>query len=195
MLTDTSVVKRILPPVVAMGLVILLSNIAVEHPVQHVLTFGTAAIDLSELLTYGAFTYPVAFLVTDTTNRLFGAAAARKVVYIGFALGVVLSLILADPRIAVASGSAFLVAQLLDVLIFDRLRNGAWWHAPAISSLFGSAIDTALFFTLAFAGTGLPWISWAAGDFVAKLTMIAILLYPFKLLVAFYPAALRENGV
>ena len=126
---------------------------------------------------------------------LFGAAAARKVVYVGFAFGVILSLVLADPRIALASGSAFLVAQLLDVLIFDRLRNAAWWQAPVISSLFGSAIDTALFFTLAFAGSGLPWISWAAGDFVAKLVMIAVLLYPFKLLVTFYPAALRENGV
>jgi len=195
MSTDTSVLKRILPPVLAMGAVILLSNIAVEHPVQQVLTFGTTVVDLAELLTYGAFTYPIAFLVTDTTNRLFGAAAARKVVYVGFAFGVVLSLVLADPRIALASGSAFLVAQLLDVLIFDRLRNAAWWQAPVISSLFGSAIDTALFFTLAFAGSGLPWISWAAGDFLAKLVMIAALLYPFKLLVTFYPAALRENGV
>ena len=194
MFSDTSVLKRILPPVVAMGVVILISNIAVEHPVQHVLMLGAATIDLAELLTYGAFTYPMAFLVTDTTNRLFGAAAARKVVYAGFAFGVILSLVLADPRIAIASGSAFLVAQLLDVLIFDRLRNGAWWQAPVISSLFGSAIDTALFFTLAFAGTGLPWISWAAGDFCAKLVMIAVLLYPFKLLVTFYPPTLRENG-
>ena len=182
--------KRLLPPVVAMGLVILLSNIAVGYPVQHVL----GGIDLAELLTYGAFTYPICFLVTDTTNRVYGAADARKVVYVGFALGVVLSLVFADERIALASGSAFLVAQLLDVLIFDKLRQGSWWQAPTVSSFFGSAVDTGIFFSLAFYGTGLPWMTWAAGDFVAKLVMIAILLYPFKLLVALYPANLRAAG-
>ncbi|WP_425406555.1 queuosine precursor transporter [Hwanghaeella sp.] len=180
--------KRLLPPVIAMGLVILLSNIAVGYPIQHTL----GGIDLAELLTYGALTYPICFLVTDTTNRLYGAAGARKVVYVGFALGVVLSLVFADMRIALASGSAFLIAQLLDVLIFDKLRRGVWWQAPAISSFFGSAVDTGIFFSLAFAGTGLPWMSWAAGDFVAKLAMIAALLYPFKLLVALFPADLRE---
>lgn len=179
--------KRLLLPVVAMGLVILLSNIAVGYPIQHVL----GGIALAELLTYGALTYPICFLVTDTTNRLFGAEDARKVVYVGFALGVVLSLIFADPRIAAASGSAFLIAQLLDVAIFDKLRRGAWWQAPTISSFFGSAVDTALFFTIAFAGTDLPWMSWAVGDFFAKLAMIAVLLYPFKLLVALYPAQLK----
>jgi len=186
--------KRLLLPVVAptvaMGLVILLSNIAVGYPVQYVL----GGVDLAELLTYGAFTYPICFLVTDTTNRLFGASDARKVVYVGFALGVILSLVFADPRIAAASGAAFLIAQLLDVLIFDKLRRGAWWQAPTVSSFFGSAVDTAIFFSIAFAGTGLPWMSWAAGDFVAKLVMIAILLYPFKLLVALFPAQQRVAG-
>lgn len=182
--------KRLLPPVITMGAVILLSNIAVAYPVQHML----GGIDLAELLTWGAFTYPICFLVTDTTNRVFGAASARKVVYVGFALGVILSLVFADPRIAAASGSAFLIAQLLDVAVFDKLRAGSWWQAPAISSLFGSAVDTAIFFTLAFAGTGLPWMGWAIGDFCAKLVMIAILLYPFKLLVALYPATLRTAG-
>ena len=188
--TNAQDAKRLVLPVVAMGRVILLSNIAVGYPVQHVL----GGVDLAELLTWGAFTYPICFLVTDTTNRLFGAADARKVVYVGFALGVILSLVLADERIAAASGAAFLIAQLLDVLIFDKLRRGAWWQAPTVSSFFGSAADTAIFFSIAFAGTGLPWMSWAVGDFCAKLVMIALLLYPFKLLVALYPANLRTAG-
>jgi len=182
--------KRLLLPVVAMGLVILLSNIAVGYPIQHVL----GGIDLAELLTYGALTYPICFLVTDTTNRLFGAADARKVVYVGFALGVALSFAFGEPRIAAASGTAFLIAQLLDVAIFDRLRRGAWWQAPTISSFFGSAVDTALFFSIAFVNTPVPWVTLAMGDFVAKLAMIAVLLYPFKLLVALYPAQLRTAG-
>ena len=185
---------RLLPSIVAMGAVILLSNIAVGYPVQYVLPVGGSSVDLAELLTYGAFTYPICFLVTDTTNRLFGAVDARRVVYVGFALGVALSLIFAEWRIAVASGSAFLIAQILDVLIFDRLRRGVWWRAPAISSFFGSAVDTALFFSIAFAGTGLPWMSLAAGDFVAKLLMIAVLLYPFKLLVAMFPVGANANA-
>lgn len=189
---DQSVVKRVLPPVVAMGAIILLSNIVVQYPVQAVLPLGSVTVDLAELLTYGAFTYPIAFLVTDTTNRLFGAKAARLVVYAGFAFGVLLSLIFAEPRIAIASGSAFLIAQLLDVYVFDRLRKGSWWQAPVISSLLGSAVDTALFFSIAFYGTGLPWHTWAMGDFVAKVLMIAVLLYPFKILVSLYPAHLRE---
>ena len=185
---------RLLPSIVAMCAVILLSNIAVGYPVQYILPVAGGTVDLAELLTYGAFTYPICFLVTDTTNRLFGAADARRVVYVGFALGVALSLVFAEWRIAVASGSAFLIAQILDVVIFDRLRRGAWWRAPAISSFFGSAVDTALFFSIAFAGTGLPWMSWAAGDFVAKLLMIAVLLYPFKLLVAMFPIGANANA-
>lgn len=178
----TSSLKALVLPVVAMALVILLSNIAVQYPVMVVLPMGEAGLNLADWLTWGAFTYPIAFLVTDTTNRVFGFGAARKVVYAGFVIGVALSYYFADPRIAVASGSAFLFAQILDVVIFDRLRKATWWKAPAISSLIGSAVDTALFFSIAFAGTGLPWIGWAAGDFAAKLVMIALLLYPFKLI-------------
>ena len=192
-------------PVVAMGLVILTSNKLVQYPVQgHLWGF-----DLAGLLTWGAFTYPVAFLVTDTTNRILGVETARKVVYIGFVFGLVLTItvalgiadhnrvpgttliksLFADEsafdmfRIACASGTAFLIAQLLDVQIFNRLRQLQWWKAPVVSSFLGSLLDTVLFFFLAFAGTGLPWVGWALGDFVAKLVMIAVLLYPFKLLV------------
>lgn len=208
---------RLLAPIFAMGAVILASNELVQHPVD----YTVAGMNLADLLTWGAFTYPVAFLVTDTTNRLFGAATARMVVYVGFALGVFLTLASAfgialaatagtdatalhmlfnDPdafgmlRTAVASGSAFLTAQLLDIFVFDRLRNQTWWKAPLISSLIGSLVDTMLFFSIAFAGTGLPWTNWAFGDFAAKMVMIAALLYPFKLLVSLYPARLREAG-
>lgn len=199
-----------------MGAVILMSNELVQHPVQGVIL----GIDLSAVLTWGAFTYPVAFLVTDTTNRVFGVGSARRVVAVGFALGVGLTIVRAlviasgvsqgtglsiwealieDPdalamlRTAVASGSAFLVAQLIDIKVFDLLRKKAWWKAPTASSLLGSVLDTAIFFSLAFAGTGLPWVSWAVGDFCAKLLMIALLLYPFKLLVRFYPRSLEAR--
>jgi queuosine precursor transporter len=201
-------------PVLAMGAVILASNKLVQYPVQG----SFLGIDLSGILTWGAFTYPVAFLVTDTTNRLFGMGPARRVVVVGFAFGVILTLIAAlgiaagvsrsgalslwqalfyDPdafamlRTALASGSAFLTAQLLDIKVFDVLRRHTWWKAPAASSLAGSFIDTLLFFFLAFAGTGLPWASWAVGDFCAKLIMIALLLYPFRVLVRWYSGALR----
>ena len=197
-----------------MGAVVLVSNELVQHPVQGIV-FG---LDLSLVLTWGAFTYPVAFLVTDTTNRIFGVGSARRVVAVGFALGVGLTIIAAfmiasgvsratelaiwhalfkDPealtmlRTAVASGSAFLVAQLLDIKVFDLLREKAWWKAPTASSLLGSVIDTAIFFSLAFSGTGLPWVTWAVGDFCAKLLMIAVLLYPFKWLIRFYPRFLE----
>ena len=205
---------RLLVPVLAMGAVILASNKLVQHPVQGSLL----GVNLAGMLTWGAFTYPVAFLVTDTTNRLFGMGPARRVVVAGFAFGVALTLIAAlgiaagvsrsgtmslwqalfyDPdafamlRTALASGSAFLTAQLLDIKVFDVLRRHAWWKAPAASSLVGSFIDTLLFFFLAFAGTGLPWASWAVGDFCAKLIMIALLLYPFRVLIRWYPGALR----
>ena len=208
-------VSRLFPAVLGMGVVILISNKLVQHPVQGFL-FG---IDLSLILTWAAFTYPVAFLVTDTTNRIFGVGSARRVVAVGFVLGVGLTIVAAlviassvsratelsiwqalfnDPealamlRTAVASGSAFLVAQLLDIKVFDLLREKAWWKAPAASSLLGSVIDTAIFFSLAFAGTGLPWVTWAIGDFCAKLLMIAILLYPFKVMVRLYPQPLRS---
>ena len=198
-----------LVPVLAMGIVILSSNELVQHPVQGFLV----GLDLSLVLTWGAFTYPVAFLITDTTNKLFGVGPARRVVAIGFAFGVGLTTIAAlaiasgvsrstelsvwqavfnDPdaftmlRTAVASGSAFLIAQLLDIKVFDLLRESTWWKAPTASSLLGSVVDTAIFFFLAFAGTELPWITWAIGDFCAKLLMVALLLYPFKLLIRLY---------
>ena len=204
-----------LAPVLAMGFVILVSNELVQHPVQG----SFLGVDLAGILTWGAFTYPAAFLVTDTTNRLFGMGPARRVVVAGFAFGVALTLIAAlgiaagvsrsgalslwqalfrDPdafamlRTALASGSAFLAAQLLDIKVFDVLRRHAWWKAPAASSLVGSFIDTLIFFFLAFAGTGLPWASWAAGDFCAKLVMIGLLLYPFRLLVRLYSAPFRS---
>ena len=198
----------------AMGLVVLASNELVQHPIQ----LTILGIQLSGLLTWGALSYPVAFLVTDTTNKLFGVKAARQVVSFGFILGVSLTVATAlgisvnvsrleggsmwqalfhDPdafatlRIALASGSAFLTAQLLDIKVFDVLRRHAWWKAPLASSLVGSFVDTLVFFFLAFAGTGLPWASWAAGDFCAKLVMIALLLYPFRLLVRWYPQPLQ----
>ncbi|MDW3206415.1 MAG: queuosine precursor transporter [Alphaproteobacteria bacterium] len=180
---------RLVPAVIAMGVIILASNFLVEIPVQG----QVGGIDLSQWITYGAVTYPIAFLVTDTTNRLFGAAAARAVVLFGFVVGVVLSLILADPRIAAASGSAFLIAQLLDVFVFDKLRRQTWWQAPFVSSFVGSAIDTALFFSIAFFGTGLPWVTWALGDFWIKLAMATLLLPVFRVLMALFPTAPR-NG-
>jgi uncharacterized PurR-regulated membrane protein YhhQ (DUF165 family) len=195
-------IKPLLVPVMAMAGVVVLSNVLVQFPVQA--TFG--AVHLADLLTWGAFTYPAAFLVTDLTNRRFGPAAARRVVGIGFVLAVLLSIWLATPRIAMASGSAFLMAQLLDVLIFNRLRRGTWWRAPLLSSVFGSLLDTALFFSLAFAAgfaflgandafaiapapllglfTGeLPrWMSWALGDLAVKLLVALTLLAPYRLL-------------
>ncbi len=154
----------------AMALVVTGSNVAVQYPIN-------------DWLTWGALTYPVAFLVTDVTNRSLGTSVARRVVYVGFALAVVLSIYFADWRIALASGSAFLAAQLLDIVVFDKLRRAAWWRAPLISSGLASALDTVLFFSLAFAGTGLPWITWAIGDYGAKLAMALLLLIPFRALM------------
>lgn len=208
----------LLPSVVAMAMVILISNILVQIPIDHVVELAGRRFNLAELLTWGAFTYPVAFLVTDTTNRIFGKQAARQVVYVGFGLGVFLSLVTAVGiasevanregiaiftalmtdsaafdmlRIALASGAAFLIGQLLDITIFDSLRTATWWKAPTVSSFFGSISDTAIFFSLAFAGTGLPWMNWAVGDFCVKLLMVAMLLYPFRLIVNLYPARLK----
>lgn len=212
---------RLLPSVIAMALVILISNILVQIPVAHVVDLAGRSFNLAELLTWGAFTYPVAFLVTDTTNRIHGKQAARNVVYVGFALGVVLSLLTAIGiasevaetkgiailtaltsdedafamlRIALASGTAFFIGQMMDIAIFDKLRTATWWKAPTVSSFFGSISDTAIFFSLAFAGSGLPWMNWAVGDFAIKLLMVAMLLYPFRLLVNFYPARLKTSN-
>ncbi len=173
--------KGLFAGIAAMGLVVLVSNIAVGFPIN-------------DWLTWGALTYPIAFLVTDLMNRLFGARISRMVVYAGFAVGVILSFTLADPRIAIASGSAFLVAQLIDISIFNRIRQQTWWKAPLISSFISSAIDTALFFFIAFYDSGLPWITWATGDYGAKLVMAAILLLPFKLITAALKDALPQGS-
>ena len=155
-------------PLAAMAGLVALSNVLVQYP-------------LGDWLTWGAFTYPVCFLVTDLTNRMHGAATARQVVYVGFAAAVVLSIVLATPRIAVASGLAFLVAQLLDVSIFDRMRRRIWWQAPLVSSMLGSAVDTALFFSIAFYGTGFPWVTLGIGDFLWKAAFALAMLIPFRL--------------
>ncbi len=162
--------RSLLPPVAAMVVVVAGSNLAVQFPIN-------------DWLTWGAFTYPVAFLVTDLTNRRQGPARARKVAYVGFALGVLLSIVVAGPRIALASGSAFLTSQLLDIQVFHRLRRLAWWQAPLISSALASLWDTAVFFSLAFAGSGLPWVTWAIGDLGAKAVMALLLLAPFRALM------------
>lgn len=133
--------------VAAMAAVVVASNILVQYPVMA--TVG--GLDLADLLTWGAFSYPVAFLVTDLTNRRFGAGAARRLVVAGFVLAVAVSVFLASPRVAAASGGAFLVGQLLDVSVFNRLRASSWWRAPFVASMLGSAADTAIFFSLAFA--------------------------------------------
>ena len=157
--------------VVAMTVIVVSSNVLVQYPIN-------------DWLTWGAFTYPVAFLVTDLTNRALGPARARQVVYAGFALAVVLSIYFATYRIALASGTAFLIAQLIDVRLFDRLREaGGWWTAPLISSTVASVIDTVLFFSIAFAGSGLPWITWAVGDFAAKMCVSLAMLIPFRALM------------
>jgi uncharacterized PurR-regulated membrane protein YhhQ (DUF165 family) len=157
-------------PVLAMVVVVAGANVAVQYPIN-------------AWLTWGALTYPFAFLVTDLTNRRFGPQEARRVVWVGFALAVLLSIALAGPRVALASGTAFLTAQLLDISVFDRLRRLRWWKAPLISSGIASIWDTAVFFSLAFAGTGLPWITWGLGDLGAKFAMALLLLLPFRALM------------
>lgn len=157
----------LLLPVGAMVVVVAASNVLVQFPVN-------------DWLTWGALTYPVSFLVTDLTTRLQGPARARHVVLVGFALAVLLSTWLATPRIALASGTAFLAGQLLDIAVFQRLRTGSWWRAPLVSSTLGSIVDTALFFSLAFAGTELPWITLALGDLTVKLVLAVLALGPFR---------------
>jgi uncharacterized PurR-regulated membrane protein YhhQ (DUF165 family) len=133
-------------------------------------------------MTWAAFTYPIAFFVTDMSNRVMGVRVARKVVFTGFIFGVALSLVLAEPRIALASGTAFLSSQLLDVFVFDKLRKAQWWRAPLFSSTVASIIDTGLFFSLAFVGTGVPWVTLAIGDYGTKILMALALLIPFRAL-------------
>ena len=159
-----------------MVVVVVSSNWLVQFPIN-------------DWLTWGAFTYPLAFLVTDLTNRWHGPVRARRVAYVGFSLGVVLSLILADLRIAIASGAAFLTSQLLDISLFDWMRRSTWWKAPLIGSVLASVWDTSVFFTIAFAFTDLPWRSWAVGDLLVKLTMALILLVPFRAVMNLRSAA------
>ena len=166
-----------------MAFVVTLSNYLVQFPVNY--------IDLQELLTYGAFSYPVAFLITDLSNRRYGKNTAKKIVYLGFALGIFLTFYfstnysdLISIRIAIGSGTAFLVAQLIDVNIFDKLRNKIWFAAPLISSLVGSTIDTFLFFSISFYGTGINWITLSFGDLFVKIFVALAMLIPFRLLLS-----------
>ena len=204
--------QRLLPGVIAMAAIVVASNILVQFLI------------LDGLLTWGAFTYPFAFLVTDLMNRVYGPQAARRVVFVGFLTGIICSLIGSQImlqgdgyeypavalRIAVGSGIAFLTAQLVDVLIFDRLRKGVWWRAPLASSIVGSALDTALFFTIAFSASILVfpasaneeiswaweavslmnigalyplWVSLAIADWLVKLTLALIALIPFRIAI------------
>ena len=172
----------------SMALVVVLSNYLVQFPVQY---FG-----FQDLFTYGAFTYPIAFLITDLSNKSYGKNTAKKIVYFGFVLGIILTFYfstnysdLISIRIAIGSGTAFLVAQLIDVNIFDRLRNKIWYAAPLTSSLIGSTIDTFLFFSISFYGTGIPWVTLSLGDLTVKVLVALLMLIPFRLLLSSLKAA------
>ena len=198
--------KKKLLLILCMVTVILVSNVLVQHPVMF---WG-----LEDLLTWAAFTYPVAFFITDITNRIYGEVAARRIVYWGFLTAVILSFYFATPRIAIASGSALLVSQLIDIQIFTKLSKFKWWQAPLASSTMGSIIDTILFFTIAFSVTfsmmgyedsfatenivilfGLVesprWLMWAFGDFAVKLFVAMILLIPFRVIYFEYHKKLK----
>jgi len=166
-------------PLAAMIALIVASNWLVQFPIE----LG-AVLGLPLLITWAAFTYPATFLVTDLTNRRHGPYVARRVIYAGFAVGIALSAILATPRIAVASGTAFLVAQLLDVTVFNWLRRQPWWQAPLAASLLGSVVDTAIFFSIAFAGTAVPWDLLAASDLVVKMAYAVFALIPYRVYMA-----------
>ncbi|MDC1178301.1 queuosine precursor transporter [Candidatus Pelagibacter sp.] len=165
-----------------MGVVVLSSNYLVQFPIKYY--------KLEEILTYGAFSYPIAFLITDLANRSYGKIVARKIVYIGFVIGISFTLLfstnfadLISVRIAIGSGTAFLVAQLLDVQIFDQLRKKKWFVAPLTSSFIGSTVDTFLFFSISFYATGIPWITLSLGDLAVKIFVALIMLIPFRLLL------------
>ncbi len=165
-----------------MGAVVLSSNYLVQFPVNY---YG-----LNQILTYGAFSYPVAFLITDLANRSYGKIVARKIVYFGFFLGIGFTVLfstnfadLISIRIAIGSGVAFLTAQLLDVQIFDNLRKKKWFVAPLTSSMIGSTVDTFLFFSISFYGTGIPWFTLALGDLTVKIIVALIMLIPFRILL------------
>jgi len=171
-----------------MGAIVLSSNYLVQFPVKY---YG-----LEKILTYGAFSYPIAFLITDLANRSYGKTVARKIVYIGFFIGVSFTLFfstnfsdLISIRIAIGSGIAFIIAQLLDVQIFDKLRRKKWFVAPLTSSFIGSTIDTFLFFSISFYGTGIPWITLSLGDLAVKIFVALLMLIPFRLLLGSLKAA------
>ena len=165
-----------------MGAVIIVSNYLVQFPINK--------FNLQNILTYGAFSYPITFLITDLANRRFGKKKARKLVYFGFTVGILLTLFVSTNfedvisiRIGIGSGTAFLVAQLVDIEIFQRLRNNAWFVAPITSSVLGSIIDTFLFFSISFLGTGIPWVTLAFGDLFVKFLMALLMLIPFRILI------------
>ncbi len=162
--------RVMLPSALAMATIVVVSNVLVQYPIN-------------PWLTWGAFSYPVAYLVTDVCNRLHGPRLARRVAWVGFATGLILSGVLAPWRIAIASGTAFIVSQLLDVAVFNRLRASSWWKAPLFGSAIASVIDTALFFGLAFWGTHISWLHLAIGDLGVKLLMAVVLLPPYRVLV------------
>ena len=165
-----------------MGVVVLTSNYLVQFPIKY---YG-----LEEILTYGAFSYPIAFLITDLANRSYGKLIAKQIVYIGFIIGICFTLIfstnfadLISVRIAIGSGTAFLVAQLIDVQIFDKLRKKDWYIAPLTSSIVGSTVDTFLFFSISFYATGVPWVTLSLGDLTIKILITLLMLIPFRLLL------------
>ena len=171
-----------------MGVVVLTSNYLVQFPINY---YG-----LEKILTYGAFSYPVAFLITDLANRSYGKVVARKIVYVGFIIGIVFTLFfstnfadLISVRIAIGSGIAFMVAQLLDVQIFDYLRKKKWFVAPLTSSLIGSTVDTFLFFSISFYATGIPWVTLSLGDLAVKIFVALAMLIPFRLLLGTFKAS------
>ena len=170
-----------------MGFVVLSSNYLVQFPIKH---YG-----LEEILTYGAFSYPIAFLITDLTNRSYGKLIAKKIVYIGFTIGISFTLLfstnftdLISVRIAIGSGTAFIIAQLLDVKIFDQLRKKKWFIAPLASSFIGSTVDTFLFFSISFYATGIPWLTLSLGDLAVKIFVALVMLIPFRLLLETFKA-------
>ena len=165
-----------------MGAVVLASNYLVQFPIKY---YG-----LEKILTYGAFSYPIAFLITDLANRSYGKTIARRIVYVGFVIGIVSTLFfstnftdLISVRIAIGSGTAFMVAQLLDVKIFDQLRKKKWFVAPLTSSFIGSTIDTFLFFSISFYATGIPWVTLSFGDLAVKIFVALLMLIPFRMLL------------
>lgn len=160
--------QKLTVPVMVLAMIIIVAsaNYLVQFPINN-------------WLTWGALTYPISYFITDLTNRLRGPRDARRVVWIGFALAVIVSALLASPRIAIASGTAFIVSQMLDIAVFDRLRQKGWWQPPLFSSAVGSAVDTLLFFALAFYATGVPWVTLAIGDYGVKLAIALIMLLPW----------------